>query len=91
MGRVSDAAHTGHARHSHRSYRRRYGALAVLRLLAIARWALAFSLLSDPVLLSWQYRVEVRSTFRLKYLFQKRPVLVLSAFIATCWSCCSFW
>ena len=39
----------------------------------------------------WQYRVEVRSTFRLKYLFQKRPVLVLSAFIATCWSCCSFW
>ena len=68
-----------------------YGALAVLRLLAIARWALAFSLLSDPVLLSWQYRVEVRSTFRLKYLFQKRPVLVLSAFIATCWSCCSFW
>ena len=89
--RLGRRAHWPRPHLTSRSNRRRYGALAVLRLLAIARWALAFSLLSDPVLLSWQYRVEVRSTFRLKYLFQKRPVLVLSAFIATCWSCCSFW
>lgn len=49
------------------------GLLQIFRFLLIFRWAMNWSLLSDPILLAWQHNVVISPTFRSKYLFNSRP------------------
>eukprot|EP00316_Scyphosphaera_apsteinii_P004440 CAMPEP_0119322832 /NCGR_PEP_ID=MMETSP1333-20130426/59307_1 /TAXON_ID=418940 /ORGANISM="Scyphosphaera apsteinii, Strain RCC1455" /LENGTH=491 /DNA_ID=CAMNT_0007330159 /DNA_START=161 /DNA_END=1636 /DNA_ORIENTATION=- len=62
------------------------GVLMFVRIILLfLDWGMSFAMVSNPALISLRHKVEVRKTFQLKYFVIRRPLLLITFFVVSCW------
>lgn len=53
----------------------------------IFMWWVSFNVIASPVYIAWQYNVHASPTFRIKYLFTRRPLQMVGIIFVSVWAC----